>query len=281
MKFTKMNGVGNDFIIINNIEEEIKTEKLSYLAKTLCARRTSIGADGLMLVEKQKAGGDYKMIFYNADGTIGEMCGNGARCIARYGYEKNLAGEIQRVETTAGMVVGERINQREYRIKLNQITKLITDYPVAVENREYPCSYVELGNPGLPHAVVRIEGLKGINPESLRDLGRQLRYHPAFPKGANVNFYDILGEDEIVELTYERGVEDFTLACGTGAGSMAAVLTTMGEISGKYVKVHVPGGELFIEVKKKEDRIEELYLTGMTNIVAEGQIRDEELNGLC
>ena len=119
MKFWKMNGAGNDFIIINNIEEHIPIDKLGKLAKTLCTRRMSIGADGLMVVDKADGDADYKMRFYNADGSMGEMCGNGARCICRYGYENGLAGEIQTIETTAGIVKGERISERMYKVRLN------------------------------------------------------------------------------------------------------------------------------------------------------------------
>src|SRR5690554_5656237 len=122
MKYTKMHGAGNDFIIINNISEQIPAESFAYLARTLCSRRTSIGADGIMFVERSEIDGDYKMIFFNSDGTEGEMCGNGARCICRYGYEKGLATENQSVETKAGLVKGRRINNRNYRIKLNNPT---------------------------------------------------------------------------------------------------------------------------------------------------------------
>ena len=127
MQFWKMNGAGNDFIIINNIEEHLPWESSPQIAKTLCERHMSIGADGFMVVEAPTDGGDYKMLFYNSDGSVGEMCGNGARCICRFGYENHLAGEIQRVETTAGMVIGERINQQLYRIRLNDPTTIDLD----------------------------------------------------------------------------------------------------------------------------------------------------------
>ena len=106
MRFAKMHGAGNDFVVINTIEENISLSA-SYLARTLCSRRTGIGADGLMLVAKAEGDADYRLLFYNSDGSLGEMCGNGARCIARYGYEHGLAGESQRIETTAGLVTGE------------------------------------------------------------------------------------------------------------------------------------------------------------------------------
>ena len=154
MQFWKMNGAGNDFILINNLEEHLPEEKLPQLARCLCQRHLSIGADGLMVVDAPKAGGDYRMLFFNSDGSVGEMCGNGARCICRYGYEKGLAGEEQRVETTAGLVTGQRIDRRMYRIRLNDPTTVKLDYPVEVDGVRYACSYVELGDQGIPHAVV-------------------------------------------------------------------------------------------------------------------------------
>ena len=175
MQFWKMNGAGNDFIILNNLQEGLSADCFPALARRLCERRLSIGADGLMVVERPQSGGDYRMLFYNSDGSAGEMCGNGARCICRYGYEIGLAGELQRVETTAGLVTGRRITRRQYKIELNRPTTLRLDYPVEVDGKTYPCSYVELGYPGLPHAVVPIPGLRGRPEAELFALGRKLR----------------------------------------------------------------------------------------------------------
>ena len=105
MQFWKMNGAGNDFIIINNMEEHLPSESFPHIARTLCQRHNSIGADGLMVVDAATEGGDFKMLFFNSDGSVGEMCGNGARCICRYGYANLLSGDTQRVETTAGMII--------------------------------------------------------------------------------------------------------------------------------------------------------------------------------
>ena len=146
-----MNGAGNDFIIINNIEERLPDSAFPAIAAKLCERHLSIGADGLMVVEKATGDGDYKMRFYNSDGSEGEMCGNGARCICRYGYENGLAGEVQRVETVSGTVVGRRLDKRNYRVKLNPATKVELDYSAEAEGVSYDCAYVELGSPGLPH----------------------------------------------------------------------------------------------------------------------------------
>lgn len=277
MQFWKMNGAGNDFILINNLEEKLPEEKLPQLARCLCQRHLSIGADGLMVVDAPKAGGDYRMLFFNSDGSVGEMCGNGARCICRYGYEKGLAGEEQRVETTAGLVTGQRIDRRMYRIRLNDPTTVKLDYPVEVDGVRYACSYVELGDPGIPHAVVPYAGLRQADENELRELGRAIRWHSAFPKGANVNFYELTGEDQVYERTFERGVEDFTYACGTGTGSLVTVLTLQGKVSGRGVRVAMTGGELTVDIDRVHSHITNLYLTGPTNIVCKGEITDEEL----
>ena len=277
MRFWKMNGAGNDFIVLNNLTEHLPAEVFPQVARALCERHLSIGADGLMVVDAPTQGGDYRMLFYNSDGSVGEMCGNGARCICRYGYENGLAGERQTVETTAGIVTGERIDRRLYRVRLNDPTTIKLDSPVEVDGITYPCSYVELGNPGLPHAAVPYPGLRQADEGRLRELGRKLRWHPAFPKGANVNFYEVIGPDHIYERTFERGVEDFTYACGTGTGSVAAVLTLLGQVSGQGVRVDMTGGTLVIDAERVQSHIASLYLTGPTNIVCKGEVTDEEL----
>lgn len=277
MDFWKMNGAGNDFIVINDMERRIPDEKLGELARRVCERHLSVGADGMMVVRPAQDGGDYRMVFFNSDGSEGEMCGNGARCICRYGYENGLAGEVQRVETLSGTVTGRRIDRRQYRVRLNDPSVFRPDYPIEVDGRVYPCAYVELGSPGLPHAAVPYEDLAGADENALRALGRKMRYHPAFPKGANVNFYEILGPDHLYERTYERGVEDFTYACGTGTGSVVAVLSRTGKVSGKNVRVDMTGGTLSIDVTDTGDKITDIYLTGPTNIVCRGVLTDEEL----
>lgn len=276
MKFWKMNGAGNDFLIINNLSGKIRPEQWPQIAQTVCERHRSVGADGLMAVEKSDSA-DYKMLFFNSDGSMGEMCGNGARCICRYGYETGLSGPVQKVETTAGLVIGERIDRRRYRVRLNDPTVIDLDRTAVIGGEEIPCGYVELGNPGLPHAVVHWPGLANADNDLLFKLGRALRGFEGFPKGANVNFYDMLGQDHVLEKTYERGVEDFTLACGTGTGSVVTVLTKRGLVSGKQVQVDMPGGTLTVDVEQENDTITGLFLTGPTNLVAKGEIFDEEL----
>lgn len=270
MKVYYMNGAGNDFMVI-----DARGLTLDYpaLARKCCS---ITGADGFMATDiSDKA--DFRLHFYNSDGTRGEMCGNGARCICRYGYETGLAGPTQRVETTAGLVIGERISPRAYRVRLNDPTTLSLHEELEAEGAVWPCAYVELGNPGLPHAVVPHPGLAGADPQALFRLGRALRNHPRFPKGANVNFYEVTGPDQVLEKTYERGVEDFTLACGTGTGSVVTVLTLLGQVSGQGVQVTMAGGVLTVDVERQGDQVTGLYLTGPTNLVAKGEIFDEEL----
>lgn len=276
MKFSKFHGAGNDFIILNNIEEQIPVEHLGRVARCLCRRRFSLGADGLMAVEKPEQGGDYRMLYFNSDGSLGEMCGNGARCIARYGYETGLAGETQKIETTAGLVIGKRIDRRMYQIRLNDPTKVLLSQRISIAEKTYEYSYVELGDPGIPHIAVEYPDFWEEDEGELKALGRKLRNYKDFPKGSNVNFFAITGPDQIRELTYERGVEDFTLACGTGTGSVVAALTLLGRVSGQDVKVKVPGGLLSVTAERQGDKITGLFLTGPTNIVAQGELTDED-----
>lgn len=311
MNFCKMNGAGNDFIIIDNRGAGRSDKELSALAAHLCERRMSIGADGLIAVDTARLGGDFRMRFFNSDGSAGEMCGNGARCICRYGFENGLAGSVQRVETDAGMIEGRRLSQREYRVLMNNPSRVDFDIDVVVHDahagcrRVYKCDYVELGNPGLPHAVVEYKGLRelvthavssgkdfdfggcfggsgglsgsdcsdgfgdadcsdgfgggadsgyepggsasgfvfrGADEESvsrLRETARAIRHAACFPKGANVNFFEFMEDGRIFEVTFERGVEDFTYACGSGSASCAIVLA----LRGRLPKCKEPSGE--------------------------------------
>ncbi|MGM9521615.1 MAG: diaminopimelate epimerase [Oscillospiraceae bacterium] len=278
MRFTKMQGAGNDFIIIDNEEERLPAEKFSYIAKRLCARRVSIGADGIMFVERPQSGGDIRMIFFNSDGTPAELCGNGARCLSRYGFEHGYAsgGEIK-IETSSGIVIGTKIDKRTYKIRLNDPTLVELYKTVNVSGRDYDCSYVELGVPGHPHAIVLLPGFGDIDESELHSIGSAIRWCSDFSKGANVTFCEIVGEDDVVARTFERGVEDFTLACGTGCGSTITALTLRGLVSGKNVKITVPGGVLSVTVTKTESGAKDLFLTGPTNLVAVGRVLDEEL----
>ena len=281
MQFVKMHGAGNDFIILEDPDARFSPPMLSDLARALCCSHTGIGADGLMVIIPAKQGGDFGMLFYNADGSLGEMCGNGARCICRYGCEHGLAGDTQHIETTAGLIVGQRIDKTRYRVRLNDPSVLIPHWVVTISDTEYDCSYLELGCPGLPHAVLLLDDWEQRDHDNLRELGRALRHAPEFPKGANVSFARLSGPDVVRAVTFERGVEDFTLACGTGSGCIAAALTLRGLVSGKNVQISMPGGTLSVSLTAENGSIHDLFLTGPACLVCEGTISQELLEGIC
>ncbi len=278
MRFTKMQGAGNDFILIENLDGNIDPADYPRLAARLCTRRLSIGADGLMILEPPRESGDVRMAFYNSDGSAGEMCGNGARCISRYAIERGFGrgGEVA-VETTAGLVTGKCVSKRMYTVRLNDPTTVDLRRPIELHGVTYDCAYVELGSPGIPHCVVLCPGWRDIPEPELRETCRALRFHESFPKGANVTFCRLDGENSVDARTFERGVEDFTLACGTGCGSAVTALTLRGLVPGVNTRVTMPGGTLYVTVAVENGTPHDLMLTGPTNIVAQGEILDEDL----
>ena len=248
-----MNGAGNDFMVMDARGNELDFSKL---ALELCKLS---GADGFMAVDNSEIA-DFKLHFYNADGSRGEMCGNGARCICRFAYDMGIAGESMTVETDAGLVPGWRIDESRYRVKLNN--------PGVMDlHRKGNIAYVELGNPGVPHAVAEYEGDLWADADCIRDHMELLRHDPAFPKGANVNFYQWVGDAEVRVLTFERGVEDFTLACGTGCGSIASTLWITGKLPGGVLTAHNRGGTLTVTIGGRSETIESIDLVGPTEVV--------------
>ncbi len=258
MECWHLSGAGNDFMVIDARGKTLDFEKLS---KELCAMT---GADGFMAVDYSEIA-DFKLHFYNSDGSRGEMCGNGSRCICRFAYDNGIAGEKMVVETDAGLVPGVRLSRDQYWVQLN-------NPGVADIHRKETVSYVELGNPGVPHAVTRIPGLNFEMRQELYPLAYALRDDPAFPKGANVNFYDWLDETTVRVLTFERGVEDYTLACGTGCGSTAVTLWLEDKLPGGVLTAENQGGTLKLTVEGKDKTVEKLILEGPTEILKKYEI---------
>ena len=253
MNIYYMNGAGNDFMVIDARGQNLD---FSALALELCKLTN---ADGFMAVDHSEIA-DFRLHFYNADGSRGEMCGNGARCICRFAYDMGIAGENMTVQTDAGIVVGQRLDENRYRVRLNN--------PGVLDlSRKGEIAYVELGDPGVPHAVLEIPGLSWDDRDALRERAKELRYDPAFPKGANVNMFTWLDPDTIRILTYERGVEDYTLACGTGSASTVVVLWCKGLVPKGYLTVENPGGTLAVTIEGKNGTVQELTLEGPTQIV--------------
>ena len=248
-----MNGAGNDFMVIDT---RGRHPDYRALAIELCKLT---GADGFMAVDNSDKA-DFRLHFYNSDGTRGEMCGNGARCICRFAHDNGIAGDTMVVETDAGLVPGWRLSESQYRVKLNNPSVLDL-------HRKGDVAYVELGNPGVPHAVAEYRGDLWADADALREQMRALRFDPAFPKGANVNFYQTIAPGEVRMLTFERGVEDFTLACGTGCGSTATVLWLEGKLSGGVLTAHNRGGTLKVTIGGEGETVTSIELEGPTEVV--------------
>jgi len=270
IRFTKMHGAGNDFIVIDNRHGVFSAGPETI--ERLCHRRFAIGADGLLLLEPA-AGADFSMRYFNADGGEAEMCGNGARCIARFAYRIGASGRRMTFRSKAGLhraeIVGERV-----RVGLTDPTDIRPD--VCVDAGGAAVAGLHL-NTGVPHFVTFVEDLAGLDVEG---LGRTLRHHEAFRSaGANVDFVRVTGPSTIAVRTYERGVEAETLACGTGvtASALAAHLARGLE---PPVRVLTAGGvELAGSWKRSGERLEEVVLEGDAVFVYEGKLPPEAAAG--
>lgn len=267
LNFTKMNGAGNDFVMLDNRDLSLSLSKTQI--EQLCARHRGIGADGLLAVEPATEGGDFKMRYYNADGGEAEMCGNGARCFGRF-VNRLHDDKLQQIkfETLAGMISAEfegdlvRINMSApHSLKLEQ------NLPVVGTNLT-----VHSVNTGVPHAVVFVEGLEDV---PVQEWGSGLRYHEAFkPKGTNANFAKVVAPGSISIRTYERGVEGETLACGTG---MVACALIHHELTGapSPISVLVKGGDTLhvgFEEPKKGEYVN-VTLFGPADFVFQGTVQ--------
>ena len=263
LTFTKMNGAGNDFVMLDNRDGKLALSR-AQIAQ-LCDRHRGIGADGLLAVEPAQNGADFRMRYYNADGGEAEMCGNGARCFARFAQKvTGKAGDIS-FETQAGVITAKFFGEI-VQIQMSEPHSLRRNDALDVAGEKLT---VHSLNTGVPHAVVFVENLADTD---IRKLGAALRYHPHFaPKGTNANFVQKVGPQAISIRTYERGVEDETLACGTG---MVACALIFHELDGAAspVQVKVRGGDtLEIAFEKDGDTYRNVTLTGPADFTFEGR----------
>ena len=253
MEVWHMSGAGNDFMVLDARGMKLDLEALS---KNLCAHT---GADGFMAMDTSETA-DFRLHFYNSDGTRGEMCGNGARCICKFAVMHGAAGKQMSVETDAGIIYGEQLGENQYRVQLNN--------PGAADLHCHPeAAYIELGNPGVPHSVTEYPGLAWSDREVLRPVFLRLRDDPVFPKGVNVNLFCRLDGDRVRILTFERGVEDYTLACGTGSASVAVALWLQGQLPGGHLTVENQGGTLEVTVEGAGGQVKALYLEGPAEVL--------------
>jgi len=263
-RFTKMNGAGNDFILIDNRMGDVRLDR-SQIAQ-LCDRHRGIGADGILLLEKPGNRADFRMRYFNADGGEAEMCGNGARCFARFANKVAAAKEKISFETQAGLISAE--------LKGDSVTlgmtepadlRLHLELGIAGENKT-----VHFINSGVPHVVIPVVNIEDVD---VRHEGAAVRYHKIFsPSGTNVNFMEKRGAKKIAIRTYERGVEDETLACGTGIVASALIFGATEGCHGPITVLPRGGDELQVGFETVAGRFCNVTLTGPAQFVFEGTI---------
>jgi diaminopimelate epimerase len=292
--FTKMHGLGNDFILIDCRANVSKIRKFETAAQHLCHRRFGIGADQLLLLYPSRIA-DFKMRIFNADGSEVEMCGNGIRCLAKYIWDRNISRkDILKIETLAGIIKPEKAGQmvrvdmgepifepQKIPVKINpirlrrtkfqipksikrnlnsQVSNLIIDYPLKIKNKTFKITCVSMGN---PHAVIV---LKDIADFPVASYGPLIEKHPVFPKRTNVEFIKVHNPSEIAMHVWERGSGE-TMACGTGASAVAVASHIKG-LTGRAVTVHLLGGDLSIEWATDNH----VYMTGPAEKTFEGTL---------
>lgn len=264
LRFTKMNGAGNDFVLVDNRAGEIDLNR-TQIAR-LCDRHRGVGADGVLLLENSSDHADFRMRYFNADGGEAEMCGNGARCFAR--FANKMAGAHGKIsfETPAGVISAE-LAEDLVTLQMTDPSNLRLSVPVQIGAEKKIVHFI---NSGVPHVVVPVARVDNVNVP--RD-GSALRRHEMFsPKGANVNFIEKRGTDKIAIRTYERGVEDETLACGTGVVASAVIFAATENLKGP-IDVMVRGGDkLRVGFDKIDKEFRNVTLTGPAEFVFEGTI---------
>jgi len=277
MQFWKMHGLGNDYIVIDNRDEKISSKQASCLAKRLCERRVSIGADGVLLVSNSKVA-DAKMRIFNADGSEAEMCGNGIRCFAKYCYENGIVSQPEfKVETLSGIkrvwlclhgneVVAVKVDMGAPNWQRSSLpmagTGTCINEDLEVDGETFKVTCLSMGN---PHCVIFVDC---IDCFAVEEIGSKIENHKAFPKRTNVCFAEVFNENELNVRVWERGCGE-TLACGTGTCAAVATANKLGKV-GNRVTVHVLRGDLQVEVAQS------LFLSGAVEKVFEGTLFEED-----
>ena len=280
MKFTKMHGLGNDYVYVNCFEEKIDNPPA--VARFVSDRHFGIGSDGLILINPSKTA-DFEMEMYNADGSRGEMCGNGIRCVAKYVYDYGLTDKTQiSVETLGGIkyldltvedgkVSLVKVDMGKPKLEADLIPIIsereqVIDEPIEVDGKEYHMTGVSMGN---PHAVIYVDDVKGLD---LEKIGPKFENHERFPKRINTEFVHCIDRQTVEMRVWERGSGE-TLACGTGACAVA-VSSILNNLTDTQVTVKLLGGDLQIEWDREKDRV---FMTGPATVVFDGVIDITEI----
>jgi diaminopimelate epimerase len=264
LRFTKMNGAGNDFVMLDNRTGEIQLRRDQI--SRICDRHRGVGADGILLLEPSVNGADFRMRYYNRDGGEAEMCGNGARCFAR--FVNKVAGSARKLtfETPAG-IIGAEMQDDLVRLQMSDPTEMRLGVQLQVEGEDATVHFI---NTGVPHVVVPVSRVDMVQ---VRERGSSIRHHEMFsPKGTNANFLEKRGRKSIGIRTYERGVEDETLACGTGVVASALIFAAMEKVDGPITVLVRGGSELAVDFERDGQRFRNVTLTGPAEFVFEGTI---------
>lgn len=269
--FYKMSGSGNDFILIDNRDDKLNGYNLPRLAASLCRPKYSVGADGLIIIEKSDRF-DFKWQFFNADGTEAEMCGNGGRCAAKLAYILDICSNRLNFETKAGIVRAE-IEGDLVKLEMPIPKKFYLNKTLELNDEQTVFHFI---NTGVPHTIIFPE--KDLEDVEVKKLGKEIRFHPHFqPSGTNVDFVEKVSENSIKIRTYERGVEDETLSCGTGAVAASLICYGLNMVNSP-VKVYTKSSEI-LEVSFIEERgkFREVFLKGKARFLYQGKLFEEAL----
>ena len=268
--FFKISGSGNDFIIIDNRTAVVPEGQLKRLVVGACRRRMSVGADGMILIEPS-ATLDFKWRFFNADGSLPDMCGNGARCAARFAFIHGIADRQMAFDTRAGTIEA-RVGDHTVKIRMSEPGDLKSQYDLDLDGRT-TVVVVSSINTGVPHVVTVVDDIEQVD---LVGTGRLIRHHPDFaPEGTNANFVAVDKKGEIFIRTYERGVEDETLACGTGNVAAALVLAHDRALASPVTLTTRSGSELTVHFRLIGDRYTDVFLEGDARVIYRGELWEE------
>ncbi|WP_027390632.1 diaminopimelate epimerase [Chrysiogenes arsenatis] len=267
-RFTKLTGAGNDFIVIADLDGRVNHELFRPHVNQLCDRNFGIGADGVIIL-RCLGGSDVQWVFYNSDGSEAEMCGNGARCAARFVFDNHLVTTPWfHLHTAAGVVRIECAGQNLMRLHLTQPFDHRSNYSIKTIKTEYLLSSI---NTGVPHAVLRVHDIESFD---LLNVAPEIRFHEIYPRGTNVNAYEKIAPDTIRVRTYERGVEGETMSCGTGSVASAIVASLDDQEVAHRVTVVTNGGELLIEFDRE---LQHVTMSGEAHVLFRGEIDPELL----
>ncbi len=270
LPFVKMSGTGNDFIIIDHRQPVIHPEAMSEFAALVCRRKFSVGADGLILIE-ESGQADFRWRFFNGDGSVAEMCGNGARCAARFAYMHGIAPARMRFATIAG-IIEATVSDINVSVKMTSPKDLRLGQTITIDGEDFELHYADTG---VPHAVIFVED---IDRTAVKELGAKVRYHKMFmPAGTNADFVGRLKNGFKVR-TYERGVEDETLACGTGATAAALMAALTGQAESP-VSITTSGGDTLTISFDLTDGpgADNVFLKGPAHVIYRGELTAEAL----